>query len=454
MQSANSDNLTSHFLTQFFNRLNEEKLTYCVLRNYEELPERVGNDVDIWIKDEHRKKLHAIVRDLSYTLDYTLDYTPRLTLIGEGDYFLIKEINRKFNIIHLDCWTYIHWKGISFIEESIIKKKLMWHKNLFFIPAPGIRASIILLKELLQHGKVKEKYKDIIKEYSSADRDIFLKSIYKSFGGSTAYSILKMAINEEWKDLEQKANKLKLILFLRAFLHPLKQLRNWLYYLRAQFRRFFINSRGIFLVLIGPDGSGKSTTSNNLIDSEIKRLFQKKYYFHGHFPFLPELKKIVVFFRGNKNMAQPSENVGSSKPLMTLRSMIYPIYYGFNYFLGHFFIWKEKARGNLIIFDRYFYDYLIQRQYINCPRWLLNLITKVIPKPDVIVYLKNSPETIYNRKPELTIEEIERQVEVCEHIVRRFKNNVVIETTTPEEVTEKIQRVIVNKMREKQKVKK
>lgn len=454
MQLVNNDNLTAYFLSQFFSRLNEEKITYCVLRNYEELPERVGNDVDIWIKDKHREKLHSIIKDLAHTLDYTLDYTPRLTLLGEGDYFLIKEINGKFNIIHLDCWTYIHWKGICFIDELVIEKNLLWHKDLFFIPSPGIRASIMLLKDLLQHGRVKDKYKGIMKEYSRSDSNIFLKSIYKSFGERASTSLLEMSMNGEWTALERKTNQLRLIIFLRTLLHPKKQLRNWVYYSHAQFRRFFINSRGIFLVLIGPDGSGKSTTSNNLIVSEIKRLFQKKYYFHGHFPFLPELKKIVAFFKGNKNVVQTSENAESSIPLGTLRSMIYPIYYGFNYFLGHFFIWKEKARGNLIIFDRYFYDYFIQTQYINCPRWLLNLITKVIPKPDVIVYLKNSPETIYNRKPELTIEEIERQVKVCEHIVRRFKNSVVIETTTPEEVTEKIQRVIVNKMGEKQRVKK
>lgn len=447
MQSADNINLTSHFLSQLFNRLNEEKITYCVLRNYEELPERVGNDVDIWIKDKHREKLHTIVKDLAYTLDYTLDYTPRLTLIGEGDYFLIKEFAGKINVIHLDCWTYIHWKGICFIDESVIEKNLMLYKNLFFISPPGIRVSIMLLKELLQHGKVKEKYKDIIKEYSSADRDIFLKSIYKSLGGNTAYSIFKMAINGEWKDLEQRANYLRLILFLRAFLHPLKQLRNWLYYLRAQFRRFFINSRGIFLVLIGPDGSGKSTTSNNLIESEIRRLFQKKYYFHGHFPFLPELKKVVTFFKGNKNVVQPSENVSSLKPLSTLRSMIYPLYYGLNYFLGHLLIWKEKARGNLIIFDRYFYDYLIQRQFIKCPRWLLFLIAKVIPQPDIVIYLKNAPKIIHTRKPELSLGEIERQSKICEEIINRLKNGIVIETSESiGKITKRIERIIISKV--------
>jgi len=234
-------------------------------------------------------------------------------------------------------------------------------------------------------------------------------------------------------------------------LHPAKQLRNWVYYSRAQFIRFFIKSRGIFFILIGPDGSGKSTTANNLIESEIKRFFQKKYYFHGHFPYLPEMKKIVSVFKKNKSLNTSSPEFNLSKSFGTLRSMIYPIYYGFNYFLGHFFIWKEKARAGLIIFDRYFYDYYLQSQFINCPRWLLRIIEKIIPKPDMIIFLKNKPEIIHSRKTELPIEEIQRQSYICEQIVKRNKDrSIVIETSTIEEVLLYIQKSIINKIINKQ----
>jgi len=454
MQSANNDNSMAQFLTRLFKRFNDEKLTYCVLRNYEELPEEVGNDVDIWVKDEHRKRLYEIVKDLADALDYTLDYTPRFSLIGEGDYFLIKEQGQKITVIHLDCWTYIHWKGICYIDESVIENNLQLYKKLFFIPSPGVMASIMMLKELLQHGKLKEKYKELTKEASKNDGRLFFNSICGPFGKGSAASILEMAVNGEWELLEQKAINFRLILLSRAILHPAMQLRKWLYYFRAQFRKYLVSSRGVFLVLIGPDGSGKSTTFANLIISELKRLFQKRYYFHGHFPYLPELKRIIAFFRGNKNASQPTGDTGSSKPMGTLRSMIYPVYYGLNYLLGHFFIWKEKARGNLIIFDRYFYDYFIQIQYGNCPKWLLSAIAKVIPKPDIIVYLKNTPKVIYRRKPELTIEEIERQAYICEELVKQNKQSYIVETTSTESVIEDIQKIIINKLKETRGIKK
>jgi len=435
------------FLSKFFARLNKEKITYCILRNYEDLPEKFGNDVDIWVKDEHGEKFYELVRDLASTLDYT----PRLTIIGEGDYFLIKESDNFTSIIHIDCWTYIHWKGIPYIKQSTIENNLQWYEKGFYILSPEIAISIMLLKELLQYGKVKEKYKDIIKKIAEKNSSVVLMAFGECFGRKYGKIILELAKNGNWETLEKKTNKLRTILLIRSFLQPLSQFKWWLRYFCAQFRRFFVNSRGIFLVFIGPDGSGKSTTANNLIESEIKRFFQKKYYFHGHFPYLPEMKKIVSVFKKNKSLNTSSPEFNLSKSFGTLRSMIYPIYYGFNYFLGHFFIWKEKARAGLIIFDRYFYDYYIQSQFINCPRWLLRIIEKIIPKPDMIIFLKNKPEIIHSRKTELPIEEIQRQSYICEQIVKRNKDrSIVIETSTIEEVLLYIQKSIINKIINKQ----
>ncbi|HEC91411.1 MAG TPA: hypothetical protein ENI51_00195 [Candidatus Atribacteria bacterium] len=419
------------------------------------MPEMVGNDVDIWVKDEDRVKFYEIVEELAATLNYTLNYTSRLTLKGEGDYFLIKE-NDSISVIHLDCWAHIHWKGITYVDESTFEEYLIWNKKGICIPSPGIESSILLLKDLIYNTKVKERYKNAIKEYSKRDSEVFLKSISKSFGNKTANFILEMAKRGDWRALEQRTNKFRLILLLRAFLHPLSQAKKWFNYIRAQIRRFFISSHGLFIVLIGPDGSGKSTTAKTLLESVVvKKLFQKRYYFHGHFPYLPELKKIASFFKVNRkkvilSSCETTDNL--SEPFSLFRALIYPIYYGLNYFLGHFLIWRERARAGLVIFDRYFYDYFLQKQFLKCPRWLLLFIAKVIPKPDAIIYLKNRPKTIYNRKSELSVDEIERQAKVCDEIVSRLPNAFVIETFSgPEEVAEKIQRIIVDKIRAKQK---
>jgi len=453
----NANNIMKGFLSALFKKLEERKVIYCVLRNYERLPEWVNNDVDIWVGSRDWVKFYETIKELADTLNYTLNYTPRLTVKGEGDYFLIKEKNNRISIIHLDCWAFLHWKGICFVDESIFDKHLAWNKKGFYIPSPGIESAVNLLKDLLYHGKLKYKYKEEIKKYSRMDAKIFLKSIRKPFGNKTANFILEMAKEGSWETLEKRSNMLRLILILKSLSKPLSQSRKWFNYFRAQFSRYFIKPHGLFIVLIGPDGSGKTTIAKMLLKSDTaKKLFQKKMYFHGHFPFLPELKRIASFFKRKKHLANPVENASNfTKPFGVFRSMIYPIYYGLNYFLGHIFIWKERARAGLILFDRYFYDYLIQKQFINCPRWLLYTIGKIIPKPDAIIYLKNNPETIHNRKQELTIEEIERQSKICQNIANSFQNSIVIETSgSPEKVVEKIQKIVINRMKEKQKIEK
>lgn len=312
-----------------------------------------------------------------------------------------------------------------------------------------------MLKEFLYHGKAPEKYRSRIQKLAEDDSKTFLDVLVKPFGFQIGTFIVNMAKEGNWHELEKRSKYLRRTLIKNAIIEkPFIQSKHWTTYLWGQLKKYFLPGSGIFLVLIGPDGSGKSTTSEMLIESEVKKLFQRKIYFHGHFSYLPELKKVAsIFFKGKQKIAVKSESPGQQlKPFGMLRAMLYPIYYGMDYFLGHFSIWKEKARGGLIVFDRYFYDYMLQKPYENCPRWVINLIEKIIPKPDILIYLKNEPETIHKRKQELTTEEIARQSKICDEIVERSKNGFVIETSlSRDEVVDRIQRIIVEKVRRKAK---
>ena len=49
------------FLTTFLNKMNDSKIDFCVLRNYDTLPKKVGNDVDIFIRRNQIKTVEKIL---------------------------------------------------------------------------------------------------------------------------------------------------------------------------------------------------------------------------------------------------------------------------------------------------------------------------------------------------------------------------------------------------------
>ncbi|MCX5751415.1 MAG: hypothetical protein NT099_07090 [Candidatus Saganbacteria bacterium] len=445
MQLVNNEDLTAQFLRQLFIRLNDAKVDYCVLRNYEDLPEKIGNDIDLWVNKNQQDRFKQVLVDTMNNLGWDLiAYFFKLRAIGSGDYFIKKE-DPSLTILHLDLCFY-HWKGLAFFDENAPLNKTVKTEKGFYVPLPGVEASILLLKSLIYSGHVQEKYKKRIIDFSNKDPDSFLLSIQKPFGCQTAKSILDLAKRGDWHKLEKKTTLLRWQLIVRSLCNDsLDQIKIWCIYFYDQVKKYFFHNRGIFIVLLGPDGSGKSTISSELIKSEVRRLFQNKLAYHGHFPFLPRLKKIMPFIKHKHHQQQHHEIGYYAYPFHPLRAMVYPLYYGINYFIGHIMIWLEKARGGLVIFDRYFYDYYIQRQYDKCPRWFLGIISRLVPLPDLIICLDNEPEKIFERKHELSVEEIERQLNACRALTKNMKNTIIVNTAESLELSvNKIQKKILS----------
>lgn len=56
------NNQAPAFLSLLFEQLNKNQIVYCILRNYEGLPEIVGNDLDIWVAEGQQKQFQMIVK--------------------------------------------------------------------------------------------------------------------------------------------------------------------------------------------------------------------------------------------------------------------------------------------------------------------------------------------------------------------------------------------------------
>ena len=61
---------------------------------------------------------------------------------------------------------------------------------------------------------------------------------------------------------------------------------------------------------------------------------------------------------------------------------------------------------------------------------VFRVLTRLIPFPDLIIYLYSPSELIYNRKPELTIQEINRQADVCHQLIEHLPNAYLVDNSS------------------------
>ena len=100
------------------------------------------------------------------------------------------------------------------------------------------------------------------------------------------------------------------------------------------------------------------------------------------------------------------------------------------------------------IFDRYSYDLIVdpRRTRLNLPKGLRKFFVWLTPRPGVVFILKADADTIYERKQELTKEEIERQLEEYDLLAKTNKRFKTIDAKkTPDEMTDEALAIIFEK---------
>jgi energy-coupling factor transporter ATP-binding protein EcfA2 len=179
-----------------------------------------------------------------------------------------------------------------------------------------------------------------------------------------------------------------------------------------------MRKKSAYVVVLGPDGSGKSTVADLLASDLRNELKVSRRDFS--FGILPSISSIL----NRKNVkAQPEEGAAMSgmvTPLTPFKSILVGIWYGLDHVLGHLsFVLAGKGRARFYVFARSYHDFLYQRAYRRIPYFIPRLFLALGPRPDLIVCPFRDPDVIHANKPELTAEEIREQYDL---IVRHFES--------------------------------
>jgi len=185
----------------------------------------------------------------------------------------------------------------------------------------------------------------------------------------------------------------------------------------------FMTPTGVFVVLIGPDGCGKSTVADNLL-RDFTRGFRSVERFHWRPGLLPKLS--------NRSSDGASTSLTSSvsagkRIFSTLRFL----YYSVDFILGYWLLlYPKKAQCTFVIGERYFGDVLVhpKRYGFHVPECFRRGVSFLVPNPDLTIFLTNDSKVIHERKPELEVEVIETLNKLYQEEIGHWGKSLVVKT--------------------------
>lgn len=385
-------------LIKFFRIKN---IDYIILGNPDNLFSKNDKDLDIFIK----------YKNFQFIKDYLLEFAKKnnfyLTNIMQHEYNSYSVIfssihNNEINFALDICNNYvINAKTILNINEKnfIVVKKRNYKFN-FLTPD----------KQFIYYF-----YKKIYKKNIDLKSFKYLKSLYKNldikrkkiFFPSKQIQVLdKFFKKYETKNFDlnfkyfiKKTKKSIYSNSIREYLRILKRLKN---------------KTGLHIVLLGIDGSGKSTLIKN-IENKFER---------GNVLYFRKFSK----FHNFSNSSNGKQSIPfQKKDYGRFLSLVKILYLTFKYAKQYiFFIYPRLLKTNLVLNDRYYQDVLINpsRYRIGHFHTLLRYIFKYFPNPDIIFFLKVDKKILLKRKKELNNYQVKKNIKLINKYIK--ENNQII----------------------------
>lgn len=189
----------------------------------------------------------------------------------------------------------------------------------------------------------------------------------------------------------------------------------------------FTRPAGVFVVIVGPDGCGKSTITNEAM-SRVKGVFEKTWSFHWRPNLLPKLGRSAT-----KNTADHNSMPSQKSKYSGLISYIRFLYYWLDFVIGYWVIvYPGKVQNSFIIAERYYIDILVHpaRYGFSCPGWFFKLFGSMVPKPDMTILLSADPQLIHDRKQELPVDVIAEQISEYKTAIVGWGCDRIIDTSS------------------------
>ncbi|MGB7191649.1 MAG: hypothetical protein WBD10_16050 [Acidobacteriaceae bacterium] len=393
-------------------KLAEDCERYCILTGYEELPDKFDTDIDFMVSAQDFRRIPMLVDEVAAQAGARLFQVIPHEASGRAFRIAVEAGNGLTFIQPDSCSDYRHFGKLWLRAEEVLAGR-RWHPRGFWIPGASSEFIYYLIKRINKrdftsaHG---EKLSKLYLEDADGARD-YLRRFWKE---RSANLLLEMAETGDWKALARHLEKYRREMRKRSesgsgeVFHTMQ---------RA------LQPTGGWIAFVGPDGCGKSAVID-AITSDFAPAFQRIVRFHLRPKSLPARSASGVPFTNPHG--QPARG--------WFYSIAKLLYLFGDYWLGYWTgIRGETVRTRLVVFDRYFYDIIVdpKRVLYGGPRWLPKLLSRLLPRPEIVFLLNAPPEVLWSRKQEVPYEEVVRQQREFLKLISGMASAVVIDAARP-----------------------
>jgi len=386
-----------------------KSIKYCMLKDY--ISEGDYADIDILISSRDRRMLKKILQRLGYNTYQTYHRAVFYHKVIKGE---IVRLHIHFN------YFFDFLKADEVLQRRYMKKG---------IPLLSSSDYVATLAHKIKKGRSASKYiRELKKAKKFVDKTVLYSSLSKAFEENSIN--IKKIMNKQFAGLKFKKSHQRFEKFRKFLDTPsimtiaLKQLVR----------------PSPYIVFVGVDGSGKTTTVGTLIDYLKRRKFRIYGIYGGRFRF-----RFLPLNWLTKRVAKAKIKKGAPRDVIHYKSpfvhTLTPIAYYLEYFLAYIFIICRKRRtNNFAISERGFIDVIVSP---NTKDSIAAFFNKLLPRPTKTIYLYNDLEVLARRRKDHPKEDLERQLKKYKEHEHLFTHK--IKTTDRKKTMEKVITILFEK---------
>ena len=403
------------FYAPLFRLLNQREVRYCLLR----LPQPETGDpsspVELTVHHEDRNILPSLFQSLRKKGFLFIQRIPLAANDFRYDFASSMDADaRFFSVIVREIFP----SGHLMARNDEIFARRMKQGELWVLNESD--EFCYLLSRISLEGKIGVREENRLGELAKLLGPAAVEKIAAElFGDAPRENIMDACLDGQWNNaLQRGGNRLLRLKFWRF---PIDCVKYWLLQFRGALRRR-LHPCGVMIVILGPDGAGKSTMTR-----KISEFFEPLFAGHRNMIWRPQ-----VLIPGPKVESPSFDPPHTKPPHGALRSVIKLFGVVADYWVSYpTLLWSLLSRGTIITVDRDIHDILVDqvRYRYGGPLWLMKIAVALAPFPDAMyLILDAEDDIILNRKNEVAPAELSRQRKAYAELSAKLPNSSVIRT--------------------------